>query len=127
MGDFLRGEVRHEPSVVQPSYRNATAVKTTDLSAVFAPYVTEHLRYGLHSFDRKVRGFAAEHAILTGAETRTSAPVRILRGEELCAIGHSLIYPCGEGAGYAGGITSAAVDGLRVAMAMIGRFAPAEL
>ena len=127
VGDFLRGELRHEPTLVQPSYRNATAVKATDLSAVFAPYVTEHLRYGLRSFDRKVHGFAAEHAILTGAETRTSSPVRILRGEDLCALGHSLIYPCGEGAGYAGGITSAAVDGLRVAIAMIRRFAPVEV
>jgi uncharacterized FAD-dependent dehydrogenase len=126
VGDFLRGQVRHEPSCVVPTYRDASAVKLADLSTVFPAYVTEHLRYGLTSFDRKVSGFAAEHAVLTGAETRTSAPVRILRGEDFCAIGHPLIYPCGEGAGYAGGITSAAVDGLRVAMAMIGRYAPCE-
>ena len=126
VGDFLRGQVRHEPSCVVPTYRDASAVKLADLSTVFPAYVTEHLRYGLTSFDRKVSGFAAEHAVLTGAETRTSAPVRILRGGDFCAIGHPLIYPCGEGAGYAGGITSAAVDGLRVAMAMIGRYAPCE-
>jgi uncharacterized FAD-dependent dehydrogenase len=126
VGDFLCGQVRHEPSCVVPTYRDASAVKLADLSTVFPAYVTEHLRYGLTSFDRKVSGFAAEHAVLTGAETRTSAPVRILRGEDFCAIGHPLIYPCGEGAGYAGGITSAAVDGLRVAMAMIGRYAPCE-
>jgi uncharacterized FAD-dependent dehydrogenase len=126
VGDFLRGQVRHEPSCVVPTYRDASAVKLADLSTVFPAYVTEHLRYGLTSFDRKVSGFAAEYAVLTGAETRTSAPVRILRGEDFCAIGHPLIYPCGEGAGYAGGITSAAVDGLRVAMAMIGRYAPCE-
>jgi len=124
VGDFLRGEVRHEPSRVMPTYRAGNAVKLTDISTLFAPYVTEHLRYGLGVFDRKVAGFAAEHALLTGPETRTSAPVRILRGEDFCAIGHPLIYPCGEGAGYAGGITSAAVDGLRVAVAMIGRYAP---
>ena len=69
-------------------------------------------------------GFALPEAILTAAETRTSAPVRILRGEDLSAIGEVGIYPCGEGAGYAGGITSAAVDGLRVAEAILARFAP---
>ena len=59
-------------------------------------------------------------------ETRTSAPIRILRNEELRALGHSNVYPCGEGAGYAGGITSAAIDGIRVAEALIARFAPNE-
>ena len=65
--------------------------------------------------------------MLTAAETRTSAPVRILRNREtMTALGHSLIYPCGEGAGYAGGITSAAVDGLRAAMALMSAFAPIQ-
>ena len=68
-----------------------------------------------------------EVAILTAAETRTSAPLRILRDPEaLTAIGHHRIYPCGEGAGYAGGITSAAVDGIRSALAFMARFAPLD-
>ena len=76
------------------------------------------------SFDRKLTGFASHSAILTGAETRTSAPVRIMRNEELLAIGRCSIYPCGEGAGYAGGITSAAIDGIRVAQKVMERFSP---
>ena len=63
-------------------------------------------------------------ALLSGAETRTSAPVRILRGEDMRAVGMGSIYPCGEGAGYAGGITSAAVDGIKTALAIAERFAP---
>jgi uncharacterized FAD-dependent dehydrogenase len=84
------------------------------------------LRYGLASFDKKIRGFASAPALLSGAETRTSSPIRILRGEDMRAIGKNSIYPCGEGAGYAGGITSAAVDGVKVAMAIAARFMPLE-
>ena len=65
-----------------------------------------------------------EEAVLTGVETRTSAPVRILRGEDMRALGKGRIYPCGEGAGYAGGITSASVDGIRVALSIMERFKP---
>ena len=78
------------------------------------------------SFDRKIKGFAADDAVLTGVETRSSAPLRILRNDNMRAIGHDGIYPCGEGAGYAGGITSAAVDGIRVALAIISRFATSD-
>ncbi len=124
VGDFLRGEARHDPTVVFPSYRSGSFCRLADLNTVFPSYISEHLRYGLKRFDSKLHGFAAEHALLTAAETRTSAPVRIVRNESLCAVGHDRIYPCGEGAGYAGGITSAAVDGLRVALAMIDRFSP---
>jgi uncharacterized FAD-dependent dehydrogenase len=77
--------------------------------------VTESLRRGFLSFDRRMPGYAAADTMLTGVETRTSAPVRLLRGESMTALGHDRIYPCGEGAGYAGGITSAAVDGIRCA------------
>lgn len=124
VGDFLRGELIHEPSRVLPTYRDGKHVKIAQISDALPPYVTETLRYGLGVFDRHISGFAAEDALLTGVETRTSAPVRIQRGDDLCAIGHASIYPCGEGAGYAGGITSAAVDGLRIAMAIIAKFAP---
>ncbi len=124
VGDFLRGEVIHEPTRVLPSYRDGRHVKVAAISDALPLYVTETLRYGLGVFDRHIAGFAARDAVLTGVETRTSAPVRIQRGDDLCALGHESIYPCGEGAGYAGGITSAAVDGLRVAMAIIEKYAP---
>ena len=94
----------------------------TDLREVLPPFVAENLAAGLRSFDRKLKGYAVPDAILTGVETRTSSPVRILRGEARTAIGEDLVYPTGEGAGYAGGITSAALDGLRTALAIIARF-----
>ena len=89
-------------------------------------FVCDELRRGIVSFERKLSGFSNPDAILTAAETRTSAPVRILRTEELCALGKERIYPCGEGAGYAGGITSAAIDGIRVALKIMEQFAPAD-
>ena len=96
------------------------------LDALLPQYITSELRRGLNIFDKRIGGFAAPDAILTGVETRTSAPVRILRGDDLCAVGHDRVYPCGEGAGYAGGITSAALDGIRCALAIMSRFAPYE-
>ena len=83
--------------------------------------MTDTLREALPIFDRKVHGFAAPDAVLTGVETRSSSPVRILRGEDLQSTGLRGLYPCGEGAGYAGGIMSAAVDGVRVAEAVATR------
>ena len=80
------------------------------------------LKLGITSFDRSLAGFGARDAILTGPETRTSAPIRILRNESYTALGTDNLYPSGEGAGYAGGITSAAVDGLRTASAIISRY-----
>lgn len=124
VGDFLAGRHGTEPGRVQPSYRGGKHVKLTDLQTIFPPYITEMLRKGLLSFDRRICGYAAPDAVLTGVETRTSAPVRLMRTEQLTALGHDRIYPCGEGAGYAGGITSAAVDGIRVALALMERYAP---
>lgn len=123
VGDFLERKEGSEPSSVVPSYRNGS-VRCGSMDRVLPEFVCEELRRGLLSFDRKVSGFAYSEAILTGVETRTSAPIRILRGETYHAVGHDRIYPCGEGAGYAGGITSAAVDGIRIAQQIIGRFAP---
>ena len=89
--------------------------------------VADAIRDGLSDFDSKIAGFAAKDAILTGAETRTSAPVRILRDPKTrTAIGESCLYPAGEGAGYAGGITSAALDGIHTALAIAARFAPPQ-
>ena len=123
VGDFMSGKTKHDPSRVLPTYMNGF-VKVTDLSVLFPNIVNQTLRYGLSSFDQKIPGFAASDAVLTGAETRTSAPVRITRNEQGTAIGFPYIYPCGEGAGYAGGITSAAVDGVKTALAVMKRYAP---
>ena len=126
LGDFMGTFRGTEPSRVLPSYRSGKA-RITDLRGVFPTYVTESLRYAFASFGKKIDGYDAPDTVLTAAETRTSAPLRILRlQEERTAIGHDRVYPCGEGAGYAGGITSAAVDGLRSAEALIKRFGAIE-
>ncbi len=123
VGDFLLGKSGTEPSSVLPTYRGG-AVRTADMNNVLPDFICRDLKRGIASFERKIEGFTAPDAILTGAETRTSAPVRIMRNDELVAVGKSAVYPCGEGAGYAGGITSAAVDGVRVAQKIMERFAP---
>ena len=124
MKDFLEDTQTHNRGRVSPSYR-AGKVREADFSQIFPSFVTDSLRYGFRSFGKKIKGFDATDTMLTAAETRTSAPVRILRNKEtMAAVGHPLIYPCGEGAGYAGGITSAAVDGLRAAMALMSTKSP---
>ena len=125
VGDFLEGRRGSEPTAVLPSYRDGR-VRCSSMDEILPSFVTEELRRGLRSFDRKLSGFACAEAVLSGVETRTSAPVRILRDEEMRAFGHRSVYPCGEGAGYAGGITSAALDGIRVAERLIARFLPNE-
>ncbi len=126
LGDFLSGRSGNAPSAVLPSYRGGQ-VRETDLKTVFPPFVCRSLDYAFRSFGKKLEGYDREDTVLTAAETRTSAPVRILRSAEtMAALGHDRIYPCGEGAGYAGGITSAAVDGLKCALALMRRFAPDE-
>ncbi|MBE6553681.1 MAG: hypothetical protein E7666_04990 [Ruminococcaceae bacterium] len=123
-GDFLNGSYGREPGRVLPSYRGGK-VRVSNFENIYPDFLIRALRYALTSFGKKLEGYDAPDTVLTAAETRTSAPLRILRdGEQLYAIGHSRIYPCGEGAGYAGGITSAAVDGVRVASALMARFAP---
>ncbi len=126
VGDFMSGRHGQEPCEIMPSYMGGGSFKTASMDEVLPDYVTRSLRYGLSSFDRKIKGFAMSEALLSGAETRTSAPVRILRGDDMRAVGTDNIYPCGEGAGYAGGITSAAVDGIKTALAIAERYAPIE-
>lgn len=121
VGDFLGRTAHREPSRVLPTYRDG-AVKMTRLDSILPPFVADTLKFGLADFDRKIHGFAADHAVLTGVETRTSSPLRIPRGENGVAEGYQNLYPAGEGAGYAGGITSAAVDGLRAALAIMARY-----
>ncbi len=125
LGDLLNGKKGTEASRIIPSYRDGK-VRCADFSEIFPPFVTEMLRAGLNNFGRKIKGYNAPDVPLTGVETRTSAPVRITRGDNLCTIGREGIYPCGEGAGYAGGIVSAAVDGLRVASKIIAKYKPIE-
>ena len=125
VGDFLEGDSAiHEPTRVKPSYMGGERYRLAPVSATLPDYVCQSLRYGLRSFDRKVKGYAQTSAVLSAAETRTSAPVRIMRGSDFCAVGNPGVYPCGEGAGYAGGITSAAVDGIKVAEAILSVYAP---
>ncbi|MBO4308766.1 MAG: FAD-dependent monooxygenase [Clostridia bacterium] len=122
LGDFMNGTHGTEPSRVKPTYRGGK-VRLADLSSVFSEEITASLRYAFTSFGKQIEGYDAPDAVLTAAETRTSAPLRILRKPDtMTALGHDRVYPCGEGAGYAGGITSAAVDGLRAAEALMIRF-----
>ena len=90
--------------------------KVSDLSEVFPEFINEELKRGFVSFGKKIKGFDTPDAVMTAVESRTSAPVRILRNESREAYDRRLIYPCGEGAGYAGGITSAAIDGIKTAL-----------
>ncbi len=113
--DFLLRRPSEGPGEVLPTYRPGVA--WTDLEGCLPGYVTDTLRQALPIMDRKLCGFAAPDAVLTGVETRSSSPVRILRDESLQSSLRGL-FPCGEGAGYAGGIVSAAVDGIRAAEAV---------
>ena len=101
---------------MQPSY--TPGIHLTDLAACLPDYVVEALREAIPAFDRQIHGFAMADALLTGVETRTSSPVRIARNDKLESINTRGLYPGGEGAGYAGGILSAAVDGIRLAEAV---------
>lgn len=118
LGDFLRGAPPSE--TVAPTY--PLGVTECDFRGLLPPAVVEMMRKALPVFGRKICGFDGTGAVLTGVETRTSSPVRMPRGESLEAAGVEGLYPTGEGAGYAGGIMSAAVDGLRVAEQIIRRY-----
>jgi uncharacterized FAD-dependent dehydrogenase len=117
VGDFLAGQPSTEFGEVVPSYK--PAVKLTDLSECLPDYVIEAMREALPAFDRKIKGYARPDAVMTGVETRTSCPIRITRGkEDLQSLNTRGLFPAGEGAGYAGGILSAGVDGVKVAEAV---------
>ena len=123
VGGFLEGKNICESKKLRASYMNGF-VTPVRLDTLLPDYISKNILRGILSFDKKLHGFADREAILTGIETRTSAPIRILRNEKYTSLGDDLIYPCGEGAGYAGGITSAAVDGIKTAIAIMNRFAP---
>ena len=122
VGRFLAGQPGMALGRVEPTY--ACGVQEGELAALFPPALCELLRRGLQVFDGRLRGFAAPDVLLTGVETRTSSPVRIPRGADYQSPGAQGLYPCGEGAGYAGGIMSAAVDGVRVAQQIIAAYRP---
>ena len=115
VGDFLGGTRGTLPTKVEPTYMNGK-VKMADMHELLPTFAAKLLENGLRDFGRKIPGYDAPYAVLTGIESRTSSPVRIMRGGDYTAVGYKNIYPCGEGAGYAGGITSAAVDGINCAM-----------
>lgn len=117
LGDFMNGSLKNEPSRILPTYTGKTSLQKAD--DVFPLFITDGLRRGIALFERDISGFNVPDAVLTFPETRTSSPVKIPRDSNYLAIGYSNLYPCGEGAGYAGGITSAAVDGLRAAMSYL--------
>jgi uncharacterized FAD-dependent dehydrogenase len=119
LGDFINKKVG-KLGEIQPTY--TPGVVPYDLNQCLPKFVCETMVKAVGEFDKKVRGFAYKNALLTGVETRTSAPVRILRDEGYQAIGVKGLYPAGEGAGYAGGIMSAAVDGVKIAEAVIRKY-----
>ncbi|MBS1170335.1 MAG: hypothetical protein H6R01_1253, partial [Burkholderiaceae bacterium] len=117
VGDFLAGRPSTEFGAVTPSYK--PAVHLTDLATALPDYAIEAIREAIPAFDQQIKGFAREDAVLTGVETRTSSPIRLKRDDKtLQSINVNGLYPAGEGAGYAGGILSAAVDGIKVAEAV---------
>ncbi|HVL10672.1 MAG TPA: NAD(P)/FAD-dependent oxidoreductase [Burkholderiaceae bacterium] len=116
VGDFIAGRPSTTLGAVQPSY--TPAVRPTDLSTALPEYIISAIREALPQIDRKIAGFAMHDAVLTGVETRTSSPVRIRRGDDYQSVNVRGLYPAGEGAGYAGGIYSAAIDGIEVAEAV---------
>jgi len=116
VGDFLKGRPSAACGEVEPSYQ--PGVHWTDLSLCLPPFVVAALREALPAFTRQIPGFAMADAVMTGVETRTSSPIRIKRGDDLQSINTWGLYPAGEGAGYAGGILSAGVDGIKVAEAV---------
>ena len=117
VGDFIAGRASTAPASVEPSYK--PGVHMTDLSSVAPDYAIAAIREALPAFDKQIKGFAMHDAVLTGVETRTSSPIRIRRNDDdFQSINTIGLFPAGEGAGYAGGIMSAGVDGIKVAEAV---------
>ncbi len=116
VGDFLQGKTSTELASVTPSYQ--PGVTLTDLSKALPSYAIAAIREAIPAFDKKIKGFAMNDAILTSVETRTSSPICIVRNGDFQSLNTRGLYPAGEGAGYAGGILSAAIDGIKVAEAL---------
>jgi uncharacterized FAD-dependent dehydrogenase len=116
VGDFLQGKTSTEFGSVIPSYK--PGVHLTDLAESLPSYAIEAIREAIPAFEKKIKGFSMHDAVLTGVETRTSSPLQIKRGPNYQSINTQGLYPAGEGAGYAGGIMSAGIDGIKVAEAI---------
>ncbi len=116
IGDFLAGKTSSDIGDVKPSY--TPGITLTDLSKVVPDFVTQAIREAIPAFNRQIKGFAKADGLLTGVETRTSSPICIKRDENYQSVNVQGLYPAGEGAGYAGGIWSAGIDGIRVAEAV---------
>jgi uncharacterized FAD-dependent dehydrogenase len=120
VGDFIKRQRSRVLGGVEPSYK--PGVTLTDLAepgrGSLPDYALQAIREALPAFERQIKGFAMPDAMLTGVETRTSSPLRITRGRDLQSLNVAGLYPAGEGAGYAGGIMSAGVDGIEVAEAL---------
>jgi uncharacterized FAD-dependent dehydrogenase len=116
VGDFIAGKPSGSLGEVVPSYR--PGVTPTDLSGCLPDYAIAAIREALPAFGRQIKGFDRADAVLTGVETRTSSPVRIQRGDDFQSLNTQGLYPAGEGAGFAGGILSAAIDGIKIAEAV---------
>jgi uncharacterized FAD-dependent dehydrogenase len=116
VADFIKGQASSAFGSVLPSYQ--PGVHLTDLGASLPDYAIAALREALPAFERQIKGFNRPDAVLTGVETRTSSPLRITRGRDFQSLNVRGLYPAGEGAGYAGGIMSAGVDGIEVAEAL---------
>ena len=111
--DFLKGRATSVLGEISPTYR--PGVTPCSLAECLPREITESMQEGIRQMDGRLKGFAHPDAVLTAVESRSSSPVRILRGDDLQSLTLKGLYPCGEGAGYAGGIISAAVDGIRCA------------
>lgn len=118
VGDFLNNIASTKGGSVLPSYK--PDVKYTDIRPIFPDFMNESFALALNEMDKKIKGFACDDAVMTAVESRSSSPVRITRGENYMSTNVEGLYPCGEGCGYAGGIMSAAVDGVRCAEAVLG-------
>ena len=128
VGDFMNGTLKAEPKRVMPTYMGGERFTLARLDSLLPDYITSSLRRGISIFGRRMEGFDAHDAVLSGFETRTSSPLRMLRDDTMTSVGawQGRIYPCGEGAGYAGGITSAAVDGIKTALTIINKYSPMD-
>ena len=116
VGDFLANRASNDLASVVPSYQ--PGVTPVDLSKALPEFAITAIREAIPAFDRKIKGFAMADAVLTGIETRTSSPICIRRDAGCQSVNTRGLYPAGEGAGYAGGILSAGIDGIKVAEAI---------
>ncbi len=119
-GDYLKGQNSTNFGKVAPSYERG--VTKADLNKLFTAEINDALKFAITDMAKRLKGFDSYDSILTGVESRTSSPIRIVRNENLTSLSASNLYPCGEGCGYAGGITSAAIDGIKVAEKIVEKY-----